>query len=219
MLLAYRSVAVPSTLRALPPERVRQLLRAGDLAIDLRAPADYLAAHITGSVPLLFEAGPGLGGRARDLLPLDARLIILEDAASPLDRAADALRGKGFEVVGYFPGGVGAWPEPPGGTPVVPLQNASRDLALVHVSDPGTQIAIARAGMKHIPAEELWDRAGELDPESSLGVLAGWGVRAAAAIGILEHLGFRQLTFVRTRQIGDRPAQAPADYFRAGGPA
>lgn len=187
--------------------------------IDLRPPNDYLSAHVPGSIPLLYEAGPGLGGRARDLLPLDARLVILEDATSPLDKAADALRGKGYEVVGYFPGGVAAWPDAAGGTPVLSLANAQPGMALVHVADPGTQAPDSWPNLVHIPAEELWSRSIELDREERLGILAGWGVRACAAVGILEHLGFRALTFVRTRGVGERPATAPANYFRAGGPA
>lgn len=208
-----------TTLRALTPERVSHLLRSEGLAIDLRAPADYLGAHLPGSIPLLFEAGPGLGGRARDLLPLDARLVLLEDATSPLDKAADALRGKGFEVVGYLPGGIGAWKEPVAGTAVIALENTAHDMALVDVADPGTQVNVAWRTPLRIPAEQLWGRAGELDPTVGLGVLAGWGVRAAAAIGILEHMGFTKLTYVRTREVGARPRTAGPNVFRAGGPA
>ena len=208
-----------TTLKALTADRVRQLVRAEGIVIDLRPPADYLSGHIPGSVPLLYEAGPGLGGRARDLLPLDARLVLLEDATSPLDKAADAFRGKGYEVVGYFPGGVAAWPDAAGGTPVLPLANAQPGMRLINVADPGTQAPPTWPNLVFIPAEELWSRAGELDREERLGVLAGWGVRACAAVGILEHLGFRALTYVRTRGVGERPAMAPADYFRAGGPA
>jgi len=77
------AVSVPpasaSTLRRLTAARVRELLAGDALAIDLRPIGDYLVGHIHGSIPLLFEPGPGLGGRARDLLPLDARLVLLDD--------------------------------------------------------------------------------------------------------------------------------------------
>lgn len=205
-------------LRAISADRVAQLLRADGLVVDLRPPAAYLSRHIVGSVPLLFEAGPGLGGRARDLLPLESRVILLEDGSSPLDKAADAFRGKGFEVLGYFAGGVEAWPGTPGGTPVMALANAPRDLALVDVADPGTVVEATWQPPARIPAEELWTRSGELDASEPLGVLAGWGVWAAAAIGILERQGFRKLTFVRTRDAGAKPAMAPLSVFRAGGP-
>ena len=122
------AVSVPpasaSTLRSLTVARARELLAGDALAIDLRPIGDYLAGHIHGSIPLLFEAGPGLGGRARDLLPLDARLVLLDDDVSPVERAADSFRGKGFDVVGALAGGVNAWPDPLVTTPVIQLADA-----------------------------------------------------------------------------------------------
>jgi rhodanese-related sulfurtransferase len=188
------------------------------LGVDLRPTDDYLARHIPTTIPLLYEAGPGLGGRARDLLPLDSRLVLVEDGVSPLDTAADSFRGKGFEVVGYLAGGVDAWPDSPATTPQTLLAEAPVELVLVDVADPGALIPAERGALARIPAERLWERSGELHPTWAIGVLAGWGVRAAAAVGILEKLGFRKITFVRTRPAGEKPPQAEPVVFRAGGP-
>ena len=207
-----------TTLRNLAPDRVRQILDDGGLGIDLRPTDDYLARHAPGTIPLLYEAGPGLGGRARDLLPLDSRLVLLDDGVSPLDKAADSFHGKGFEVVGYLAGGVDAWPESPVRTPQTPLGEAPVELVLIDVADPGTRVPAERSALAKIPAERLWDRAAELHPTWAIGVLAGWGVWAAAAVGILEKLGFRKVTFVRTRRPGEKPPQAEPVVFRAGGP-
>jgi len=208
-----------SSLRSLTAARARELLAGDALAIDLRPVGDYLAGHIHGSIPLLFEAGPGLGGRARDLLPLDARLVLLDDGTSPLERAADSFRGKGFDVVGTLAGGVKAWADPLVTTPVIQLADARDVLALINVSDPGTALPPGHGVGASIPVERLWDRASELGRNWDLGILAGYGVRAAAAVGILEKLGFTKLTFVRTLRPGKRPPMAPAVVFRAGGPA
>ena len=191
--------------------------------IDLRPIGEYLERHIQGSIPLLFELGPGLGGRARDLLPLDARLILLEDGSSSLEYAAASFRGKGFDVAGYVPNAIdsleakkmaaskvsniGEWDEVSGG----------RASILLDVKDPGTT-AISPRHLS-IPVERLWVRAPEIDPRVRTGVVAGWGVRAAAAIGILEHLGFQDLVYVRTRAETARPPQAGSEVFRVGGPA
>lgn len=204
------------TIRALDERRVRRVLDEDGLLIDLRSTERWLVRHVAGSIPLLFEAGPGLGGRARDLLPLDARLVLLDDGASPLEPAAAALRGKGFEVVGFLPGGVGSWPKPDvRETPAVPVERAGPDLVLVHVGDPGT---LPVPGARRLPAELLWKRAGELDPAARTGVLAGYGVWAAAAVGILERIGFGDLTLVRTRPPGTTPPMAGPEMFRIGGP-
>jgi rhodanese-related sulfurtransferase len=207
-----------STLRSLNVARARELLAGDALAIDLRPIGDYLAGHIHGSIPLLFEAGPGLGGRARDLLPLDARLVLLDDDVSPVERAADSFRGKGFDVVGALAGGVNAWPDPLVATPVIQLADVPDVLALIDVSDPGTALPPGHGVGARIPVERLWEESGELGRTWDLGVLAGYGVRAAAAVGILEKLGFTKLTFVRTRRPGERPPMAPPVVFRAGGP-
>ena len=208
-----------SSLRSLTAARARELLAGDALAIDLRPVGEYLAGHIHGSIPLLYEAGPGLGGRARDLLPLEARLVLLDDGVSPVERAADSFRGKGFDVVGVLTGGVRAWADPLVTTPVIQLADTPDVLALINVSDPGTVLPPGQGVGASIPVERLWDKAGELGRNWDLGILAGYGVRAAAAVGILETLGFTRLTFVRTRRPGERPPMAPPVVFRAGGPA
>lgn len=207
------------TLRNLSADRVREILDGGALCIDLRPTEQYLAEHVPASIPLLYEAGPGLGGRARDLLPLDSRLVLLDDGVSPMERAADSFRGKGFEVVGYRSGGPEAWPGNPVTTPTIRVAEAPDVLALIDVADPGMALPPDCTVAARIPAERLWARSGELGRSWNLGIVAGWGVRAAAAIGILEKLGFTNLTLVRTRPTGARPPMAGAGVFRAGGPA
>lgn len=206
--LAYRTM-----LRALDVEQCGRVLREGGLFIDLREVPEYLRGHIRGSIPIQWEPGPGFTTRARDLLPLDAGLILLDDGASPLEDAAEGLRGKGFDAAGYLPRGASQWPLAT--TPVVTVDRPGAVTLLLNVGDPGT---IPRGEALRLPAEHLWGRAGELERDGVIGVLAGWGVVAAAAIGILEHLGFPDPEFVRTRPEGSRPPVAGPDVFRAGGP-
>ncbi len=204
------------SLRALTAVQTRRILDEGGLLIDLRPVDDYLDGHLPGSISLLFEDGPGLGGRARDLLPLDARLVLVEDASYPLERAAEMLRGKGFDVPGYLPWRVdSAVSGDLSETPSLTVDEAG-GLRLLDVADPGT---LPVEGVATIPVERLWTRPSELDPKARLGVLAGWGVRAATAVGILERLGIEEIRFVRTRPSGAKPPMAGPEVFRVGGTA
>jgi rhodanese-related sulfurtransferase len=202
-------------LRSVDVDRAQTILSRGGLLIDLRLIDEYLERHVRGSIPLLYEAGPGLGGRARDLLPLDARLILLDDGKSSLEDAAASFRGKGFEVVGLIERGVGGWPyQDLTSTRTQSVDTWEPGHHMLDVADPGT---IPPPTATFIPAERLWTKAAELDPTFHFGILAGWGVRAAAAIGILEKLGFRSLAFVRTRPAGATPPMAGPEVFRVGG--
>ncbi len=201
-------------MKTLDPARVREILASGGLLIDTRAVDEYLASHVDASISIMFEAGPGFGGRARDLLPLEASLVLLTDPQTPLDEAAAMLRGKGLDVAG-FADGTGLETR---STPTA--EGSPNGLVFVDVRDPGTRPPTTTNSALVIPVEHLWTDAGELDKAAHIGLLAGWGVRAATAIGILERLGFAHLTFVRTRPVGARPPVAGPEeqIFRAGGP-
>lgn len=202
-------------MKTLDPDRVREILASGGLLIDTRAVDEYLASHVDASISIMFEAGPGFGGRARDLLPLEASLVLLTDPQTPLEEAAAMLRGKGLDVAG-FADGTGLETR---STPTA--EGASDGLVMIDVKDPGTRSLSGTGGALVIPVEHLWTDAEELDKAAHIGVLAGWGVRAATAIGILERLGFAHLTFVRTHPAGARPATAGPEeqIFRVGGRA
>jgi len=203
-------MAVITTLKH---ERVREILATGGILIDTRAVDDYLAGHVSASISILFEAGPGFGGRARDLLPLEATLVLLTDPQIPLEEAAAMLRGKGLDVAGYADRTAFE-------TRTTPTTEGALDgFVLIDVKDPGTRPLPGTGDVLVIPAERLWTDTGELEKSANVGVLAGWGVRAATAIGILEWLGFEHLTFVRTHPAGARPPTAGPEnqIFRTGG--
>lgn len=185
------------TLKAADSEAIDR----GALPLDLRPFEAWLADHLLGSVSLIFEDGPGFGGRARDMLPLDSRLVLIDDDEADLDSAAAMLRGKGFSVDGYLPASADL---PRGRTETTGLEEAG-GLRLINVADPG---AIAPRDVPVMPVETIWTRAVEIEKQKPVGVLAGWGVRAATAVGIFERLGFRRVVFVRTRERGSKPPTA-----------
>jgi rhodanese-related sulfurtransferase len=171
---------------------------AGAAFVDVRPVQAYLEVHIPGSLELLYEFGPGFAGRARDCLPLDLPLILLDLGHGDLDNAAGALRGKGFTVEGTVSDGINRWAamgRAPVSTEVIEGDRASGGVA-VDVGDPG---AGRCEGALQIPLERLWDRATEMKDADRVVVVAGVGVRAALGVGILERRGVKEVAFWRQK--------------------
>jgi rhodanese-related sulfurtransferase len=118
--------------------------------------------------------------------------------------AAAALRGKGFDVVGSVADGLNQWSARgrPASTDVL-IRGTGGDEApdgtLVDVGDPG---AATVDGATRIPIDRFWDRSGEFTSATRVVVIAGYGVRAALAVGMLEQAGVEDITFWRTRLAG-----------------
>ena len=188
---------VTSTLRSLPFDEVLANVDAGAALVDLRSIESYLEVHVPGSLEILYEFGPGMAARARDCIPLSVPLILLDLGQGDAGHAAASLRGKGFSVLGSVEDGINQWAAArgvPASTEVI-QQPAPGD-AVLHVGDPGAR---APDGAVHIPIELLWARVGEVAHHDRLTVTAGYGVRAALAVGILERAGVEEVTFWRVR--------------------
>jgi len=184
------------TLRDLDIEEALALVERGARFVDIRDVTSYLDVHIPGSLGLLYEAGPGFNARARDCIPLEVPLILLDLRAGDVVQAAASLRGKGFDVVGKLDDGINAWSArngTPASTDVVTERPDA--VSILHVMDPGTDEIEA----DHvIPIEKLWTRVDEVTTKR-VAIAAGFGVRAALAVGVLESAG-KDVLFWRTRR-------------------
>ncbi|HEV2755860.1 MAG TPA: hypothetical protein VG318_08810 [Actinomycetota bacterium] len=182
-------MTVTTTVRRLAFDEAREVVAMGGALIDLRPAAAYFETHVPGSIGLVFERGPGMQARARDCLPLEIPYALLDLGHGDVSLAAAALRGKGFNVVGAVGDALNAWAatgERLASTEIVP-GDAPPEGTLLHVGDPG---AVAPEGAIVIPADALWPRTDELPPGERIVVVAGYGVRAAVCVGILERKGF-----------------------------
>lgn len=188
-------MTVATTLRDISFDDASGLAREEAAFVDLRAVPAYLDVHIPGSLCLPYEFGPGLAVRARDCLPLDLSLLLLDDGESDVVHVASSLRGKGFDVVGRIRDGLREWGEREGlprSTEIVTV--LPEGCTALDVGDPGSS---APEGTTRIPIERLWIRTGELS--GPVAIVAGFGVRAALGVGILERAGFDDVFFLRTR--------------------
>ena len=185
-----------TTLKDLDLDDAAAAVQAGAAFVDLRPTNEYLDVHIKGSLALGYEFGPGLPSRARDCLPLDLPLILLADPTSDLDNAAAALRGKGFAVLGVLRDGLRAWGDrfgPPASTEV--LTAPPEGVTILHVGDPGAR---PPKGALSIPLEQLYRRSSEIAADA-VAVVAGFGIRAGLAVGILERTGVSQVALLATK--------------------
>lgn len=192
-----------STLKELPFDAALEHLDEGAAFVDLRAPEDYLEVHVPGALDLVYEFGPGMASRARDCIPLSIPLMLLDDGVGDLEHAAASLRGKGFSVLGAVGDAVNAWVDASG-------RPASTEIAdrleppegfVLDVADPGAK---APSSAERISVEELWQRSAEVADERRVIIAAGYGVRAALAVGMLELAGVREVVFWRARRTSGR---------------
>jgi rhodanese-related sulfurtransferase len=187
------------TLRDLPFEEALAAVDGGAAFVDLRQVDAYLEVHIPGSLCLVYEWGPGLAGRARDCLPLDLPLVLMDLDEVDYLHAAASLQGKGFTVLGKTRDAINNWAAArgvPTSTEVITKTVEGTGTAL-DVGDPG---ADEMEDAVHIPIDQLWKRVGEVKDASRVAVLSGYGVRASLAVGILERAGIGEILFWRSKR-------------------
>jgi rhodanese-related sulfurtransferase len=189
-------VPVLTTLKTLDFGDAARLVDAGAAFVDLRPIDKYLAGHIHGSLPLLYEAGPGMSSRARDCLPLDVPLVLIDAPRVDMANAAAALRGKGFTVLGKVDKAVERWRTERGGLVATDMPGEAPDVDVaLDVGDPGAR---PPEGATRISVEKLWADLERLEGVGRIVVISGVGVRAALAVGMLERAGVKKVQIWRS---------------------
>lgn len=187
-----------STLKTLSFSAALRHINEGAAFVDLRSVKSYLETHIPGSLSLLYEKGPGFQSRARDCIPLEVPLILLDLDGVDMMNAGSSLRGRGFSVPGFVPNGLNEWVKcygTPASTDTYRGPRPKHGLVL-DVADPGTT---GTGDATRIPIEQLWARRHEVAKEPRVVVASGYGVRAALAVGILERAGVDETIVWETR--------------------
>jgi glyoxylase-like metal-dependent hydrolase (beta-lactamase superfamily II) len=192
-------------LRALDLAAADAALAAGAVALDVRTPEDYAAAHLAGSISV------GLDGRfatwAGTVLPPDAEVVLI--APEGREREAALRLGRiGYDRVrGYLAGGVGTVPA--ARRRAVCRYDApelARELAggasggapprVLDVRQPGEVAAGAIADALAIPLTQLADRLDEV-PAGPFVIQCAGGYRSMIAASLFERAGREDLHDLR----------------------
>ena len=204
-----------SGLSSLTPEVTATHLSRGVIALDVRWPADFGAAHLPRSINVTFSHRQ-FAQRVALLIPSGTAVLLVGNDLAQLAAAGADLQATGrYEFLGYLAGGVDAWSA--AGLPLgrlaqmtihemrESLAQPGRDLAVLDVREPFEWEELGHlAGAIFIPLGELARRFVELPRNRRLAVVCEQGLRSSTAASLLAHRGFVDLVNVAEGMAGWR---------------
>ena len=175
-------------------------MEEGALLIDLRPHAEFATAYIPGSINLMFSR-KSLPERLATAIPPGRRILLLSGDPAETDAAAKALSGVDRNPLqGIATGGIEAWRA--AGFPVITLSqvdistllrrlNTQQDnLLLIDVRESFEwELGYIERSLL-IPLGEVWQRAGEIDPDREAILICEEGIRSSTAASLLLRQGF-----------------------------
>jgi hydroxyacylglutathione hydrolase len=174
--------------------------------LDTRHKAEYVVAHIPGSVHL--ESDDQLSNRIGFVFPPDAPMILLLNDPSEYERVVYSLARVGYEnVIGYLSEGLDVWERM--GLPIAAgdvkdiepqelhqlMQSCSNGdcPAIVDVREPWEYQQGHVPGAILMPLGQLAGRISELDPEHPVAVICATGSRSQSAAALFGQKGFKNI--------------------------
>lgn len=187
-------------LKPMSLDQVLERQREGAQILDTREPAEFAAAHLTGSQNI------GLGGQyatwAGSILDPQRPIVIIAEAGREQESAMRLGR-IGFDrVIGYLADvhSLESRPELRTSTerlsPAVAAErlHAARTPLLVDVRTPGERHAKHIEGSVGLPLSRLAERKGELPADRPLLVHCAGGYRSSIAASLLQQAGFADVS-------------------------
>jgi rhodanese-related sulfurtransferase len=207
------SAAAP--LDPLTPARVQELLEGGSTLIDGRAPREFDAGHVPGSLNVTM-VNAAVGTRAAWVVDPGAEVLLLAASDADAVELGRMLEAVGFRSLrGFLSGGITAWQDAgldTQATPAIDVQTLARQLTanevvLLDVREGDEWRAGHVHGSLHIPYHELRDGVpaeltAVLDGKP-LAVACSAGNRSAIAASLLERAGVSDVIRVADGGIAD----------------
>jgi hydroxyacylglutathione hydrolase len=198
-----RAGATPlSELHDLPPisaAELHELLAQGVFVLDVRSNADFVAAHVPGSVNIALSGQ--FASWAGAIMGLSARPVLVADTPEQYAEARLRLARVGIEDPrGVLQGGVAAWKQagfPVADVPQITVLELSRqrsqNLRVLDVRREPEWHAGHIEGAEWFPLDSFKISAPELDPSAPVAVHCQGGYRSMIACSLLQRAGLKNV--------------------------
>ena len=184
-------------LRAIDPQELDRMLRAGEIALDVRAGDEFAAGHVPGSVNIALSGQ--FASWAGTMLGLASHPVLIAASGEQIEEARLRLARVGMEALdGYLQGGVVAWRD--AGLPVACTAQISPEELQKRLQTSDVQVLDVRREPEwdagHIEQAIWWPLDNfkvappEIDREAPLAVHCKGGYRSMIASSLLERAGF-----------------------------
>ena len=187
-------------LRSLSPSELEGMLKAGEIALDVRPMDEFAAGHVPGSVNI------ALGGQfaswAATVLGLASHPVLIAETDAQIEEARIRLARVGIEELdGYLAGGLAAWKQS-GQVLATVAQIGAQDLEQLLRAGKVQVLDVRRESewdAGHVEGAAWWPldnfrvSAPEIDHEVPLAVHCKGGYRSMIAASLLQRAGFRNV--------------------------
>jgi len=190
----------PAPLGTLTADEAAAVLDGGGTLIDSRAPVQWMAGHVPGSLSVTIVHAT-VGSRAAAAVDPASPVIVAAETDAQAHEVAARLEAVGFrDLRGILGGGVTSWRQagrPTSITESIPVAELAQrlrrgEVSLLDVRDENEWEAGHVAGSLHVPLLALSDELESIRAsadERRLAVACTVGNRAAVAVSILERAG------------------------------
>jgi glyoxylase-like metal-dependent hydrolase (beta-lactamase superfamily II)/rhodanese-related sulfurtransferase len=210
-------ITEPQPLDLLAPATVRDRLAAGATLLDGRAPREYDAAHVPGSINVT-AVRAAVGTRAAWVVDPESEVVVAAGSDAEARRMGRLLEAVGFRwIAGVLAGGIEAWREaghPLESTPAIDIAELADRLRaggvrLLDVREEDEWREGHVEGSVHVPYHDLRDGIPEELENGGrpLAVACSAGNRSSIATSLLRRAGVSDVVHVADGGIAELPAE------------